>query len=127
MQSNGCSAAASRSSCSARDPDERAMRAVSTWYEGDVDLNDFAGGDGYLFVRDGVGIAGRGVAARVDADDAFEVLAQMDGEDHVGVAGSGPVAIGILPFKPGAVAKLVIPEVTIGKTADGRCWITRID
>ena len=29
------------------------------------DLNDVAGGDGYLFVRDGVGVAGRGVAARV--------------------------------------------------------------
>ena len=111
------------------------MRAVTRWYDGPdgpdgqscVDLNDFAGGDGYLFVRDGVGLAGRGVAARIDADEAFEFLAAMDGEDHVGVPGSGPVAIGVLPFKPGASAKLVIPRVTIGKDANGRCWVTQID
>jgi len=110
------------------------MRAVTRWYDGPdgpdgdgVDLNDFAGGDGYLFVRDGVGLAGRGIAARIDADDAFEFLAAMDGEDHVGVPGSGPVAIGVMPFKPGASAKLVIPQVTIGKDAQGRCWVTRID
>ena len=30
-----------------------------------LDLNDVARGDGFLFVRDGVGFAGRGVAARV--------------------------------------------------------------
>jgi len=103
------------------------MRAVSTWFDGDVDLNDFAGGDGYLFVRDGVGLAGRGVAARVDADEAVATLAAMDCDDHVAVAGSGPIAIGVLPFKPGATAKLVIPAVTIGKIADGRAWITVID
>ncbi len=103
------------------------MRAVTTWYEGDVDLNDFAGGDGYLFVRDGVGLAGRGVAARVEADDAVEFLAAMDCEDHVSTAGSGPIAIGTLPFRPGASAKLVVPQVTIGKRADGRSWITIID
>ena len=44
-----------------------AMRAVTvpldTVADGPVDLNDVARGDGYLFVRDGVGFAGRGVAA----------------------------------------------------------------
>jgi len=107
------------------------MRAVTRWYDGPdgegVDLNDFAGGDGYLFVRDGVGLAGRGIAARIDADEALEFLAEMDGEDHVGVAGSGPIAIGVLPFKPGASAKLVVPQVVIGKDAQGRCWVTQID
>ncbi|MCU1399437.1 MAG: isochorismate synthase [Acidimicrobiales bacterium] len=103
------------------------MRAVTTWLEGDVDLNDFAGGEGYLFVRDGVGLAGRGVAARVEADEVVEYLAGMDGDDEVGLPGSGPVAMGVLPFRPGASAKLVVPAVTIGKSADGRRWITRID
>lgn len=103
------------------------MRAVTTWLEADVDLNDFAGGDGYLFVRDGVGLAGRGVAARVDADEVVELLATMDGDDEVCLPGSGPVAMGVLPFRPGASAKLVVPAVTIGKSADGRRWITRID
>ncbi len=103
------------------------MRAVTTWYEGDVDLNDFSGADGYLFVRDGVGLAGRGVAARIDADDAVAFLAAMDCDDHVGLPGSGPVAIGVLPFVPRAAAELVVPQVVIGKSADGRCWVTRID
>jgi isochorismate synthase len=103
------------------------MRAVTTWLDDDVDLNDFAGGDGYLFVRDGVGLAGRGIAARVEADEAVEFLAGIDTADHVGLPGSGPIAIGVLPFRPGAAAKLVVPEVTIGKSADGRRWVTRID
>ena len=103
------------------------MRAVTTWLDNDVDLNDFAGGDGYLFVRDGIGLAGQGVAARVDADETVTFLAAMDAEDHVGIAGSGPIAIGVLPFRPGASAKLVVPAVTIGKASDGRRWITRID
>ncbi|MCU1394516.1 MAG: isochorismate synthase [Ilumatobacteraceae bacterium] len=103
------------------------MRAVTTWLDDDVDLNDFAGGDGYLFVRDGVGLAGRGVAARIDADEAVAYLAEMDGDDVVGLPGSGPVAIGVLPFRPGAAAKLVVPQVVIGKAGDGRQWVTRID
>ncbi len=103
------------------------MRAVTTWLDDDVDLNDFAGGDGYLFVRDGLGLAGQGVAARIEADDAVRFLADMDCADHVGLPGSGPVAIGVLPFRPGASAKLVVPMVTIGKATEGRRWITSID
>jgi len=103
------------------------VRAVTRPFEDPIDLNDFAGGDGFLFVRDGIGIAGRGVAARVDADEAVAVLAAMDCDDYVGVPGSGPVAIGVLPFRPGAAAKLVIPRVTVGKTGEGGAWITVID
>ena len=58
---------ASLSCCSARGADD--VRAVSRPLDRDVDLNDIARGDGYLFVRDGVGVAGRGVAARVPIDD----------------------------------------------------------
>ncbi|MEY3589213.1 MAG: hypothetical protein RJA47_1809, partial [Actinomycetota bacterium] len=31
-----------------------------------LDLNDVCRGDGFLFVRDGVGVAGRGVATTCD-------------------------------------------------------------
>ena len=53
-----------------------------------LDLNDIARGDGYLFVRDGVGLAGRGVAARVPFDEAPAVLAAIDHVDttSLGVA-----------------------------------------
>ena len=49
------------------------MRARTVALVETVDLNDIAGGDGFLFVRDGVGMAGRGVAARVPADQASAI------------------------------------------------------
>jgi len=89
------------------------------------DLNDIAGGDGYLFVRDGVGVAGRGVAARVALHDVAEVLSAIDHVDEVG--GVHPLAIGSIPFEPGTPCELIIPRVVVGKAADGRRWVTVID
>jgi isochorismate synthase len=103
------------------------MRAVSRPLSVPVDLNDVAGSTGFLFVRDGVGIAGRGEVARVPVDHVEEFLASIKREDHVNVPGSGPVAMGVLPFIPGAPAEFVVPKVTVGKDADGKVWITSID
>jgi menaquinone-specific isochorismate synthase len=94
--------------------------------EHDVDLNDVAGSDGYLFVREGVGFAGRGVAATVPIDDAVALLATIDHRDDVGGT-NGPIALGALPFLPGSDARLVIPSVIVGKDALGRGWITRMN
>jgi menaquinone-specific isochorismate synthase len=102
------------------------MKAVTRALEHDVDLNDVARGDGYLFVRDRVGVAGRGVAARVPVDDAVEFLATIDHDDQLGGT-AGPIALGAIPFRPGAAADLVVPAVVVGKDADGRAWVTRID
>lgn len=88
------------------------------------DLNDVAAGDGQLFVRDGVGVAGRGVAARIDVDRAVEVLAAMPHDSTV--EGVHPLAIGWVPFRPGAPGEVIVPEVTVGKGADGRVWVTAI-
>lgn len=101
------------------------MRAVSRPLERDVDLNDIARGDGYLFVRDGVGVAGRGVAARVALDDVPQFLAAIDHEDHAD--GALPLALGVVPFKPGAPCELVVPSMAVVKAADGRRWVTMID
>jgi isochorismate synthase len=103
------------------------MRAVTRPLTVPVDLNDVAGSTGFLFVRDGVGIAGRGEVARVPVDHVEEFLASIKQEDHVNVPGSGPVAMGVLPFIPGAPAEFVVPKVTVGKDADGTVWITSID
>jgi menaquinone-specific isochorismate synthase len=101
------------------------MRAVTRHLDTSVDLNDVAGADGYLFVREGVGFAARGVAARVPLADVPAVLAAIDHRDEVG--GVHPVALGCVPFEPGAPTELVIPQVTVGKAADGRRWVTTID
>ncbi|MGD9702526.1 MAG: isochorismate synthase MenF [Acidimicrobiia bacterium] len=103
------------------------MRSVTRPLASDVDLNDVAAGSGVLFVRDGVGVAGRGVAARIDADEAPAFLAAIDRDDTVGEPGCGPVALGVLPFLPGSPAELIIPKVLVGKGPDGDRWITTID
>lgn len=102
------------------------MRAVTTLLEIDVDLNDVARGDGYLFVRDGVGFAGRGVATRIAVDEAASFLAGIEHDDQVGNA-RGPIAIGALPFLPGSPATLIVPRVIVAKHADRPATVTRID
>jgi isochorismate synthase len=103
------------------------MKAVTRRLERPIDLVGFAGGDGYLFVRDGVGLAGRGVAARVPLDGAGDALAAIDTDDDVDRSGSGPVAFGALPFLPGAPGEVVIPAVVVRRDADGTAWVTAID
>jgi len=101
------------------------LRAVTTPLVDDVDLNDVAGDDGYLFVRDGVGVAGRGVAARIGAD-AVAVLAAIDHDDRAGLAGCGPVAIGTLPYRPGGEPSLVVPSLIVGRDTEGHRWRTDV-
>ncbi len=100
-------------------------RPLSDITERVPDLNDIAAADGTLFVRDGVGFAGRGVAARVPVDEATEVLAGIEHDSTVD--GVGPRAIGCVPFEPGAPAQLIVPAIVVGKPADGVPWITIID
>jgi len=101
------------------------LRAVTRPLGRAVDLNDVARGDGYLFVRDGVGVAARGVAARVSLVDAAAALASIEHRDEVG--GCAPIALGSLPFEAHLPAVLTIPALVVGKAADGRQWVTRID
>ena len=103
------------------------MRAVTRPLEADIALEAVARDDGVLFVRDGVGLAGRGVAARVPLDRVAEALARIEHHDAVGITGSGPVALGVVPFRPGAPTELIIPSVVVGRSADGTAWSTSID
>ena len=99
-------------------------RPLAAVHDGDLDLNDVARGDGYLFVRDGVGIAGRGAAAHVPLADVAAVLAAIEHTDDVG--GVHPIAIGVVPFEAGLPCELIIPQVLVGKAADGRQWVTTV-
>ena len=103
------------------------MKAITRRLERPVDLVAFAGSDGYLFVRDGVGLAGRGEAARLPRADAQELLADVAVDDDVGRPGTGVMAFGALPFEPGADGELVVPAVTVGRDADGTAWVTRVE
>ena len=103
------------------------MHARTVHFDREIDLNDVARDDGFLFVRDGVGLAGRGIAARVDAAEAVAMLRSISCENEVGGPGTGPVAFGSLPFIPDSPATFVIPAVVVAKREDGTCWLTRID
>jgi menaquinone-specific isochorismate synthase len=92
-----------------------------------LDLDDVARADGFLFVRNGIGIAGRGVAARVAVEDGIDFLASIEHVDESDGAGAGPVALGWVPFIPGEPGELVVPSVVVGASADGRRWVTTID
>ncbi|MTB11443.1 MAG: hypothetical protein F2928_04785, partial [Actinobacteria bacterium] len=102
------------------------MRATTQFFDAAVDLNDVAGGDGYLFVRDGVGFAGQGIAQSISADTAAEFLRTIDHDNQTSLD-VGPIAIGNIAFQRMAPATLVIPRKVVGKDEAGNCWITTID
>jgi len=95
----------------------------------DVDLLTVAGADGVLLARDGVGLAGRGIALEVDVDDVLVAqaeLAAIEADDEVGGPGTGAVAFGAWPFLPGAGRRLVVPEVVVGRDDRGSRWVTTV-
>ena len=102
-------------------------KLLSTVTDQQIDLNDFAGDAGYLFVRDGVGVAGRGVAARVGREKVESVLKEIDDSNSSGVDGAGPIAIGCIPFISSNAHDFVIPKIVVGKTESGQQWVTQID
>ena len=101
----------------------------------DVDLLAAAGSDGFLWQHESFGLAGRGVALRIElprgltdaaavAEVAGSLAAIQVGEDVTG-PGTGAVALGALPFARDAPGALVVPRVVIGRR-DGEAWITTI-
>ena len=113
------------------------LRARTVPIDGAPDLLSEAGETGYLWLEDGGdGLAANGVAATIDLPSglsdpagvqaAFEALRTVESEDQVGLPGCGPVAIGALPFDPGAAGHLVVPRRLIGRSG-GRAWMTTIE
>ena len=116
----------------------------------DVDLLAVAGDGGVLWEHEvggdpgengdahrRIGLAGRGVAARIDLPDGVdgvdgaagrvaEVLGAIRVDDRVGAPGCGPVAVGALPFDHGAPASLVVPALVVGRRVDGTAWVTTV-
>jgi menaquinone-specific isochorismate synthase len=90
----------------------------------------FDGSPTVLFDRPGLTLVGWGTARLVRADEADAVLAAIPAEDPVGRLGSGPVALGALPFTGAARGHLVIPRFTMGiaRDEDGvpRRWVTAV-
>ncbi|HEX4901983.1 MAG TPA: isochorismate synthase [Acidimicrobiales bacterium] len=102
--------------------------------DADVDLLEVAGTEGLLFEKGPDGLAGRGEALRIEvpaltAEHLAEVqdrLAGIPTQDDLARPGTGPVAFAALPFDPAMAAAFVVPEVVVGRSADGTRWVTTI-
>jgi menaquinone-specific isochorismate synthase len=80
-----------------------------------------------LFVRDGVGIAGRGTLLTGTTKEIEATLRATECDNHVGGPGTGAVAFGAIPFLSDREPTFIVPEVLIGKREDGTAFITRLE
>ena len=107
-----------------------ALHARTVPLEYGPDALEFDGSPTVLFDRPGLTLVGWGTAQLVAATEAATALAAIPCDDAVGVLGSGPVALGALPFSDAFGGHLVIPRFTMGtsRDADGvtRRWATAV-
>ena len=90
------------------------------------DLNDVAGDDGMLFVRDGAGFAGVAPLARMPLCECAEFFAQSTIDDRVDAPGSRGVAFGWYPFA-GVGGEAIIPAICVGKHSSVSPWVTYLE
>jgi isochorismate synthase len=93
----------------------------------EIDLNDIAGANGFLFVREGVGFAALGISARTNAADARSILSDIEQSSTDLPIGVGPIMFGSIPFDTSRDADFILPTVTFCKTREGETWVTVID
>ncbi|MBM3684956.1 MAG: isochorismate synthase [Actinobacteria bacterium] len=100
--------------------------------DGDHDLVDVAGARGVFWSRDGVGFAGRGVAATIEVPAGSRQQAGALVATALGAirphdaAAPPPLAVGALPYDPDAPARLIVPAVTVWRTAEGARWLVTV-
>ncbi len=96
---------------------------------------DLAGG--FTWRHEGAGFSTSGVAARVPigpgphrfakaAAEVAALLGDIDDDDPLGLPGTGPIAVGAVPFLDTEEGELIVPARIVGRTEDGRCWVTDV-
>lgn len=91
----------------------------------------------FAWRHEGAGFTASGMAARVPfgpgpdrfAKAAAEVAAlldDIDGDDPVGLPGTGPIAVGAIPFLDSEEGELIVPARVVGRTEDGEWWMTDV-
>ena len=61
------------------------------------------------------------------ADDLAAVLATVEIDDTVDLPGTGPLAVGAIPFADESPGELIVPALVVGRTADGSAWVTEME
>jgi menaquinone-specific isochorismate synthase len=103
------------------------LRAVTRAADPPDDLLDALGPDSFAWLYDGHGFVTAGVAARVAPADAAALLTSIEHDDRLGRPGTGPLAVGALPFSPDPSATLLVPSRIVGRDAEGRGWVTELE
>jgi menaquinone-specific isochorismate synthase len=102
------------------------LRAVTRVVDERGDLVEHLASDGFAWIQDGIGFVTAGVAAVVEPRSAAAFLAAIEHDDEVGTAGTGPLAVGALPFDLTESHPLVVPQRIVGCLPDGRSWVTQL-
>lgn len=92
------------------------------------DLNTVCRGDGYLFVRDGVGVAGRDAIQNVSEREAMTFLQSLTPSrlSDSTIDNSGPILFSLVPFSPSQPAEFFLPRIVFRKTQDQVPTVTLI-
>ncbi|MEI6198797.1 MAG: isochorismate synthase [Actinomycetota bacterium] len=89
------------------------------------DLNTVCRGDGFLFVRDGIGVAGRGIVCQVSEQEALTFL-QTITPSQSSVSEHGPILFSLVPFSPSRDAEFLLPRIMFRKSETGDQFVTLI-
>lgn len=120
-----------------REKNPTALRSITRYLSPELaaqlNLRIFAGETGTVFVRESVGIAARGCALRIELESGIaevsnvrDQLNAIAADDNVERSGSGPIALGALPFMRTEPGFLTVPEVLVAKSSDGTAWCTTV-
>lgn len=107
------------------------LRSRTVRLDPPVDPFDLAGESGFAWSGPGGELVGVVTAARIlvgprverAAEAAAALLAGAEVDDPAG-AGLGPVAVGALPFSPGAPGELHVPALLLRRDPAGATWVT---
>jgi isochorismate synthase len=106
------------------------LRAHTIRLRHDLDPVAIGARSGLLWSRGGFAVAGIGTAIRIPlsrpngAVHAQSQLAALTGTDELNIAGTGPLALAALPFDRYADGELIVPEIVVGSSEDGKRWLT---
>jgi menaquinone-specific isochorismate synthase len=106
-------------------PARARLRAVTRELPGGHDALDNLDAEGFAWLHHETRIVTSGVAARLTPDEVGDALLAIATDDTLDLPGTGPLAVGALPFDPAVAGDLVVPS-RITASMDGRTWRTDI-
>ena len=97
-------------------------------YTESFDLNTVCRGDGFLFVRDGVGVAGRDALCEVSEPEALLFLQSLipSVSTDSTFTHRGPILFALVPFSPQQQAEFVLPRIMFQKVEGEQSTVTLI-